>query len=91
MNTRQATPADIVPGVIIRLMFADGTSAPWSDCLITDVDNSTVTLSRPRAFLLNGEYTLSAEVFQTPITRLLDTPGWHIVCLASGKPENHSY
>lgn len=76
MMMRNVEKADLIPGVVLRMVFHDGSADPFSDCVIESVseDEDEVALVRPYAqFVLQGGSSyifISEERFNAPISRL---------------------
>lgn len=46
-NVRDILPEDIEVGVVLRFTNKDGSYWPFSDCVITNVEKDSFSLSRP--------------------------------------------
>lgn len=80
-HIRRVIESDIVPGTVIRDIHPDGSISPFSDSVITRVENDQVYLIRPMAWS-NGK--IHAEEFGILKSKLLEYTCFHTVLLASG-------
>lgn len=80
--SRPTVEADLKPGVCLRMINPDGSSAPFSDCVIQKIDNDIVYLLRPLVWS-NGESHV--ETFNSFTSRILQGY-FHTVLTAEGTP-----
>ena len=81
--TRNTVESDLVVGNVIRMVNPDGSSAPFSDCVITEVEESGYThMIRPVGWS-NGK--IHSEPYSVPFSRI--TAGYYKTVLrADGNP-----
>lgn len=93
-HTRTAKWEDMKRGVVLRMVHqSEGTSAPFSDCLVVDVQETSngepwpvVALARPFArFNNSGQCVESCENFFAPKSSI-DRGDFLIVLAANGEP-----
>jgi len=82
--TRLTEESDLVPGTVLRMVnFIDNpaVSAPFSDCVITKVEDGIVYLNRPMGWSNGKTHTEEFCAYTTRVVKF-----WHTVLTASGKP-----
>jgi hypothetical protein len=86
-SVRNVQKEDLRPGVVLRMVNRDGTSAPFSDCVIIRVEDDVVVhLMRPMGWA-NG--TVDAERFPAMVESLLKGSShnyFKTVLLSTGEP-----
>ena len=103
-QTRVVTREDLVVGNVIRMVNADGTSNPFSDCLIVKInilsmqfgeDMTTVDLARAYAYVGFDAYATSPsvliayEAFSVRASSLIsENSRFHVCMLSTGHPHN---
>jgi hypothetical protein len=75
---------DLVVGNVVRMVHENGLfSAPFSDCIISKIEDDEVYLNRP-----GFSNKLYMEQFSALISNLVLSDKWMLVLEASGKPYN---
>lgn len=86
-HLRPVMESDLVPGTVIRFVNSDGTSPPFDDSIVVDVDGDLVKLVRPYVFAHLRSYLAGQETFSVSQVSLLNG-SYRTVLLASGDPYN---
>jgi hypothetical protein len=86
-SVRSVKREDLRPGVVLRMVHSDGTSAAFSDCVIVRVESDMIHLVRPMGW---ADGTVNAERFPALTSSVLEGGGSHdyfkTVLLSTGEP-----
>jgi hypothetical protein len=86
-TVRDVEAGDLRPGVVLRMVNPDSTSAPFSDCVIVKLEGDMLYLKRPIAW---GNGALGAEEFPVMVQSILEGgashPYFKTVLLCNGEP-----
>lgn len=80
--TKQVTFAELKPGMVLRSIQADGSTAPFMESVVTDIDDQRKVFAMDRAHPMGRERVL--HCFESMLQY------WHAICY-KGKPCIHSY
>lgn len=80
--TKQVTFAELKPGMVLRSIQADGSTAPFMDAVVTDIDDQRKVFAFDRAHPMGRERLLHCTESMLQY--------WHAVCY-KGKPCIQSY
>ena len=96
-RTRPVTMEDIVLGNILRMVQRTNESAvaPFADCVIVEILESSIRLARPYVEIAKDEptgYRASLNSFEVPISRVIEENSLFLLVLTSREvPHNIDY
>lgn len=79
---------DLALGSVVRMLNSDGSVAPFSDAIVTEIEADCIRLYRPYARLVKETPQKGAEEYAITHRQL---GNYRLVTLASGKPYIMAY
>lgn len=87
-HMRKVLITELEPGMILRYVYEDGSSAPFTDVVVTriyeDHGETRFDVARPYAFAHVGGFLMNTETVKYLGTSALSR--YHLVLKSSGKP-----